>query len=274
MPDDEPLDDARQVAMATAAAAARVIETIAREARDQAAQHRATLEKAQDQQRAREALSGLNARYDRPADVLQQEAQQQQRDLDRAREWAARENPERLAAYQLDRDYLDTSSGRDSSEPGLIHEWKAATAPYDSADRRQAADAVREAAGISAEARQARAASDLMNSTQPGQPASSLEDPDTWYRTGGESATERQVFTLDKLGLDASGLSKANASKVIAAPEDQRSEVLRAQRARATSAPINGASPTRAAGAQPATSVKANRPAPTVVRTDQVTRGR
>ena len=113
-----------------------------------------------------------------------------------------------------------------------------------------------------------------MNSTQPGRPASSLEDPDTWYRTGDEPATERQVFTLEKLGLDASGLSKADASKVIAAPEEQRSEVLEAQRARATSAPMNGASPARAAGAQAASSVPANRAAPRIVRTDQVTRGR
>lgn len=59
MADDEPLDDARAVATAAAAATARVVETLAREARDQVAQHRATLERAQDQQRARQALAGL-----------------------------------------------------------------------------------------------------------------------------------------------------------------------------------------------------------------------
>lgn len=59
MPDDEPLDDARQVATAAAAAAARVVETMAREARDQTANHRAALERAQDQQRARDTVSAL-----------------------------------------------------------------------------------------------------------------------------------------------------------------------------------------------------------------------
>lgn len=66
MADDEPLDDARQVAMAAAAAAARVVETVAREARDQAAQHRATLERAQDQRRAQQVLAGLSTVYDSP----------------------------------------------------------------------------------------------------------------------------------------------------------------------------------------------------------------
>lgn len=64
MPDDEPLDDARQVAMAAATAAARVAETVAREARDQTARHRASFERAQDQQRAQDALSGLTKVYD------------------------------------------------------------------------------------------------------------------------------------------------------------------------------------------------------------------
>jgi hypothetical protein len=273
MPDDEPLDDARQVAMATAAAAARVVETIAREARDQAAQHRAALERVQDQQRARETLDRLGSRYEDPAAQQQREERQQRRavELAQAEAWAS---PERLEAYHFDQEGCDSSAGKQGVRDGLIRDWKAATGPYDSPDRREAADAVREAVGVSAEARQTRAASDLMNSTQPGRPVSSLEDPDSWYRTGGEPATERQVFTLEKLGLDPSGLSKADASKVIAAPEEQRSEVLHAQRARATSAPMNGASPARAAGAQPATSATANRTAPRIVRTDQVTRGR
>lgn len=67
MADDEPLDDARQVGMAAAAAAARVVETVARKARDQAVQHRAMLERSQDQRRTQETLVGLQARYDSPA---------------------------------------------------------------------------------------------------------------------------------------------------------------------------------------------------------------
>ena len=77
MADDEPLDDARQVAVAAAAAAARVVETVAREAADYRSRQRATLERAQDQRRAQETLSRLGQRYDSPA-------QRQQRDADRA----------------------------------------------------------------------------------------------------------------------------------------------------------------------------------------------
>ena len=56
MPDDEPLDDARAVATAAAAAAARVTETVARHVSDAKARERAVLERAQDQQVARHAL--------------------------------------------------------------------------------------------------------------------------------------------------------------------------------------------------------------------------
>lgn len=82
MTDDEPLDDARAVATAAAAAAARVVETVAREARDQAAQHRANLERTQDQQRARQALAGLtgtmtdrrsSTSYDSPAQRIERD---------------------------------------------------------------------------------------------------------------------------------------------------------------------------------------------------------
>jgi len=56
MPDDEPLDDARAVAAAAAAAAARVTETVARHVSDTKARERAALERAQDQQAARQTL--------------------------------------------------------------------------------------------------------------------------------------------------------------------------------------------------------------------------
>ena len=107
MPDDEPLDDARQVAMATAAAAARVVETIAREARDQAAQHRATLERAQDQQRAQETLDRLGSRYEDPAAQQQRDERQQRRavELAQAEAWAS---PERLKAYHFDQEGCDS----------------------------------------------------------------------------------------------------------------------------------------------------------------------
>lgn len=77
MADDEPLDDARQVAVAAAAAASRVVETVAREAADYRSRQRATLERAHDQRGAQETLRGLGQRYDSPA-------QRQQRDADRS----------------------------------------------------------------------------------------------------------------------------------------------------------------------------------------------
>jgi hypothetical protein len=56
MPDDEPLDDARAVAVAAAAATARVIETVARAAADRNARQLATLQRAHDQQRTHDTL--------------------------------------------------------------------------------------------------------------------------------------------------------------------------------------------------------------------------
>lgn len=56
MPDDEPLDDARAVATAAAAAAARITETLARRVSDTKARERAVLERAQAQQVARQTL--------------------------------------------------------------------------------------------------------------------------------------------------------------------------------------------------------------------------
>src|SRR4051812_7365176 len=111
MADDEPLDDARAVAMTTGAAAARVVETLAREGQHAAAQRRGTLERAQDQQRAQQMLAGLNRRM----------------------------------------------GGSPTS--------------YDSPEQRQARDADRQAAGVPAEGRKARATADLMNGTDPTQAA-------------------------------------------------------------------------------------------------------
>lgn len=119
--DDEPLDDARAVATAAAAAAARVVETVAREARDYQMRQRATLERAQDQQRARQALAGL-----------------------------------RIA------------TGTDASSAG-----------YDSLEQRQIRAANREAAGVPADARQVRAAADLMNGADPATAAARGQDTST-----------------------------------------------------------------------------------------------
>lgn len=165
MAEDEPLDDARQVAMATAAAAARVVETVAREARDQAAQHRTTLERSHDQQRAQDTLAGLGVRLDAPH-VGERQREQQQRldDLRAAEKWAT---PDRLQDYRRDVRGSDSAEGRQGADHRLVAEWKAGTKPYDSADRRQAADQVREAAGVPVEARQVRATADLMNGTDP-----------------------------------------------------------------------------------------------------------
>lgn len=167
MAEDEPLDDARQVAIAAAAAAARVVETMAREARDQAAQHRATLERAHDQQRARQTLASLGQRYENSPEQ-QSTSQRHDADLAAAETWAT---PDRLAAHGADSTGCDSPEGRRSVDQQLISEWKAATKPYDSADRHTAADQVREAAGVPAEARQARATADLMNGTDPAKAA-------------------------------------------------------------------------------------------------------
>ena len=85
MADDEPLDDARQVAVAAAAAASRVVETVAREAADYRSRQRATLERAQDQERAQQALRGAADRLgvQRPTAGYDSTEQRQQRDVGR-----------------------------------------------------------------------------------------------------------------------------------------------------------------------------------------------
>ena len=86
MADDEPLDDARQVAVAAAAAASRVAETVAREAADYRSRQRATLERAHDQERAQHALRGAADRLgvQRPPGNYDSPEQRQQRDVGRA----------------------------------------------------------------------------------------------------------------------------------------------------------------------------------------------
>lgn len=64
MPDDEPLDDARAVGTAAAAAAARVTESVARHVSDAKAREQAAHERAQDQQVARQALSAIGQKVD------------------------------------------------------------------------------------------------------------------------------------------------------------------------------------------------------------------
>lgn len=85
MTDDEPLDDARQVAVAAAAAASRVVETVAREAADYRSRQRATMERAQDQERAQQALRGAADRLgvQRPTAGYDSNEQRQQRDVGR-----------------------------------------------------------------------------------------------------------------------------------------------------------------------------------------------
>ena len=85
MADDEPLDDARQVAVAAAAAASRVVETVAREAADYRSRQRATLERVHDQERAQHALRGAADRLgaQRPTAGYDSPDQRQQRDIGR-----------------------------------------------------------------------------------------------------------------------------------------------------------------------------------------------
>ncbi len=181
MPEDEPLDDVRQVAMAAAAAAARVIETMAREARDQASQHRVTLERSYDQQRAQQTLAGLGVRLDAPH-VGERQREQQQRldDLRAAQKWAS---PERLEAHHQAGEGCDSTRGPDDVDRNLVNEWKAAIKPYDSPERRTAVDQVREAAGVPAEARQVRATADLMNCTDPTKAAGQTQPASAVGRT-------------------------------------------------------------------------------------------
>lgn len=60
MADDEPLDDARAVAMTAAASAARVIETAARQVRERADRDRAQVERRTEQAQAEAALRTLS----------------------------------------------------------------------------------------------------------------------------------------------------------------------------------------------------------------------
>ena len=210
MPDDEPLDDARQVAMAAAAAAARVVETVARETRDQAAQHQAALQRRQDQQRAQETLQGLGLRYDSPEARTQRnagraaagvpaEARQVRAtsdlmngtdpaaagrpgmsrpasEFEQALAWAQRENQQALDAYSFDANYAETQSGQESARSGLIRSWKAATvepateASWDA--RREQRNAGREVAGVPQEAQAVQQTADLMRGADPAQAAS------------------------------------------------------------------------------------------------------
>lgn len=115
MPDDEPLDDLRAVAMTAGAAAARVVETVVRDAQNRA----------------------------------QQTAQHQQATVDAQRRQAAQQA---LSAVNLPAPSIDKVSGQ---------------LPYDSPERRAAADETLRAAGVPDEARQAKTTADLLNGTDP-----------------------------------------------------------------------------------------------------------
>ena len=169
MPDDEPLDDARQVATIAAATAARVVETLAREV----AQHRTQL--AQQQERAQLALAQTGARWDSPE-------QRQQRNADLT------------------------------------------------------------AAGVPDDAREARMVSDQMNTTRPGR--ADLHNPDTWHKTGGDTMTEAQAYTLAKMNIGLDGLTKADASKVIGHTNGNPAELAQALKVKNTANAMNGTHPT------------------------------
>ena len=246
MPDDEPLDDARAVAVAAAAAAARVIEVAARAAADRNARQLAGLQRGQDQQRARAALGAVRQSLPLTAEEqLEREANfRRAAELEQAEAWARTGNPEAWKAYGDSG--ADTPGAHRPAEDALIWRWKNETKPYDDPERREAANGVRKTAGVPAEARDVRAAADLMTGHEPRR-HSSLKDPNTWYKTGSEPATKRQRYTLQQLGVDSAGLTKAGASKIIAAPEDARAVMVEMQRARDTADRMNGTSPAEAA---------------------------
>lgn len=116
MPDDEPLDDLRAVAMTAGAAAARVVETVLRDAQNRAQQTAQRLEQAtvdaQRRQTAHQALAGMN---------------------------------------------IQTPTT--DNAPAQL--------PYDSPERRAAADQALRAAGVPDEARHAKTTADLLNGTNP-----------------------------------------------------------------------------------------------------------
>ena len=181
MADDEPLDDLRAIAMAGGTAAARVVETLAREARE-------LRQREQDRLAADQAARALHLaqQYGRspdPTGLELQRNEQRRNDLDRARDWARQENPDRLAAYEQERSYADTPDGRDSAERSLVRSWQGATQPVrdvpDENARWDSHNANRDAredamAGVSQEAREARAVADRMNGTDPGGAAASV----------------------------------------------------------------------------------------------------
>lgn len=108
MPDDEPLDDARAVAMTAAASAARVIETAARQARENADRNRAQVERRTEQAQAEAALRTLGSPgggpSSGPANGPSWDAQRSERE-------AARQSmtPEAREAFRV----ADLSSGTD-----------------------------------------------------------------------------------------------------------------------------------------------------------------
>lgn len=188
MADDEPLDDARAVATAAAAATARVIETVARAAQDHPAREQLAVERSQaDALVFRERLSGLSPEV---------------------------------------RDVRATSDQMNGHKPRHHHEHRV---------------------------------------------EATLKDPDTWFKTGGEPATERQAYTLNHLGVDPAGLTNADASKIIAAP-DEREDLVGALRVRSTANLMNSADPATAAAH--GENIKTKPAAPTTNKTANRRRGR
>ena len=246
MPDDEPVDDARAVAVAAAAAAARVVETVARAAADREAQQLASLQHAHNQQQARQALQAVRESLPLTAEERpEREANlRREHELGQVEARAKTSNPDAWQAYGDS--VADSPDAHRSAENNLIWRWKNETKPYDDPERRQAADEVSKADGVPAEARDVRATADLMNGHEPCR-RSSLDDLSTWYKTGSEAATKRQIHTLQRLGVDPSGLTKAGASKVITAPDDARMRMAEVQRVRSATNSMNRPHPIEAA---------------------------
>lgn len=171
MPDDEPLDDARAVGMAAAAATAKVVETAARAVAD------------------RRDRGPVPAQHD-PA------TERRLDELAAAERWAASQNPDRLHLYYAERDSALRGARVDierlrGAESSLVADWRRTTSPrdsdaedgrapetnareakstalaYDSAERRTGADSAMKAAGVADEPRKARVTSDLLNGADP-----------------------------------------------------------------------------------------------------------
>ncbi|MGQ0632478.1 MAG: hypothetical protein ACT4P1_15775 [Sporichthyaceae bacterium] len=143
--DEDPVDELRAVGMTSAAALSRVAEVLIRNAQDAEARRGA------DQQ---EAADTLARRYEAQAHVADLTAADAEREL-RAREHAA--------------DQARAHDGSDDTAADQGHAPTTERVPegYDSAERRARDDAAMRAAGVDAEAREAKLIADHLNGQHP-----------------------------------------------------------------------------------------------------------